>query len=185
MRIVTERDSVYLAFYKADKQDGHYFDDIISGYTGLFNKKTPKYSHVEIGFSNKDDGSVHFFSATTRSYLGGKSGTRWIPAKDMLKHLDRWDVYTRTFSMKEVRRMVFICNCEEGKPYDWAGIFGFGTPFGTINDKGKWYCSEIVNYVVTVGDWMKRISPRRLWVKAVSVLNFKPMLNDDVKKLRA
>lgn len=183
MKTVTDRGTVYLAFYKSDKQDGHYFDDIISGYTGLFNKGTPKYSHVEIGFENRDNGTVSFFSATTREYLGGKSGTRWIPAKDMLKNPERWNVYCRTFSQKEVRRMVFLANCEEGKPYDWVGIFGFGTPFGTINDKGKWYCSEIVHYIVTVGNWMKRISPRRLWKKATEQLGFQALTEDVFEKL--
>jgi len=52
---------------------------------------------------------------------------------------------------------------QEGKSYDWWGLFGFLTPFA-IQEKEKWYCSEICcwfAYLVGVlPKRYKKIDPR-------------------------
>lgn len=149
---------VRFAFYKAQK--GDWFGNAIAGYTGFFNwiwngfKKQPNYCHVEIGLFF--DGQWNWYSSASRN-ADGTNGTRWITEAELFKHPERWDMFEATSDRSE-EEMKQTCIEELGKPYDWYGIFGFMTPFGQVNYRDKWYCSEISQYVFT-GKWIKRISP--------------------------
>jgi hypothetical protein len=149
---------IKFAFYKAQK--GDFWGNLISGYTGIFNWKTPPYSHVEIGLFI--DGKWIWYSSSSKR-VNGQDGTRWILNEDLLKHPERWDVY-EVEELRPIEDMRKTCIEEHGKPYDWAGIMGFATLFGQLNLKKKWYCSEICHYVF-FGKWKKRISPKRLFKK--------------------
>jgi len=141
-----------VAFYKHTKK---IHNAIISLWTWPFNLKTPPYSHVEIGIPG-EEGWI-YFSSTNRD---GAHGTRWISEENLFKHKDRWDVYE--IDVVYIEAMVIRANGMLGSQYDWAGIFGFITPFGLINSRKKWYCSEACHKVLT-GIWKRRISPRRFY----------------------
>ena len=147
---------VRLAFYKV--QEGDLFGRLISIWTGIFNPNTPEYSHVEIGFLI--DGEWRYFSSASKN-TSGTSGTRWLDGDVLLKNRDRWDVYSVN-PIRSQKDMIQDCDNELGKPYDWLGVFGFVTLFGLLNNKNKWYCSEVC-YFIFFGIWKKRVSPRRLY----------------------
>lgn len=151
-------ETIRMAFYKPTK--GDFWGQLIAGWTGLFNLGQPRYDHVEIGFFI--DKKLEWYSSASRNE-DGKSGTRWIAEEKLFKHPERWDVVDLK-ALRPISEMIKTCEEELGKPYDWYGIFGFITPFGKINAKDKWYCSEICNYVF-FGRWQKRVSPTRLFSK--------------------
>ena len=169
-------------FYKAKMPDGEWIDDGISIWTWIlaavsfdFKRLKYNYSHVEIWLNG--DGRTFrsvkgrvigkCFSSTTR---GGAEGVRFAPARKVLKHPERWDYVEfevdaerLEVAMVEARKLV-------GKKYDYAGLFGFFSPFN-IHDKNKWYCSEVCAwfaYLVRIlPKRHRRISPRRLARKLV------------------
>jgi len=148
--------TVRLAFYKAQK--GDFWGNMISGYTGLFNWNTPQYCHVEIGFFL--NGKWRWYSSASKN-TNGTTGTRWLENDVLFEHPERWDV-CEVKPVREIQEMIKTCDAELGKPYDWAGIAGFATPFGQLNSKKKWYCSEVCNFVF-FGKWKKRISPKHFF----------------------
>ena len=143
-----------MAFYK--KVKGAPVNALIAGWTWLSNIKTPPYSHAEIGLLL--GGKWTYYSSTNRD---GAKGCRWIKEENLFKNPGNWDVY----EFEEGRPIEFIIadlNSTLGSKYDWWGIAGFATPFGLVNSKKKWYCSEVCYYGL-IGKWKKRISPRRLF----------------------
>lgn len=144
------------AWYKPQK--GDWFGHLISGYTRLFNWGSPEYCHVEVGIEK--DGKWLWYSSASKN-SNGTTGTRFLEEPVLFQHPERWDVYEFE-ALRSADDMLKTCYNELGKPYDWAGIFGFATIFGQLNAKGKWYCSEICQYVFT-GEWVKRISPERFF----------------------
>lgn len=143
---------IRIAFYKYNKK---FINAAISFWTWPFNMFTPAYSHVEIGVCPED--GWKYFSSTTR---GGSKGTRWSKPEGVLKHKERWDIFEiEVYSMGEI---VHRADSIVGTSYDWVGLSGFALPFGFINSKKKWYCSEACYFVLT-GRWKKRISPRRFY----------------------
>jgi hypothetical protein len=151
---------IRIAFYKHNKK---FIDRLIAGYTWIWNMGTPPYSHVEIGF--KIDGEWQYFSSTMRNRSGSggmrSNGTRWIIGKDLFTHPERWDVYELS-EHRDIEDMYNLTRTLAGKLYDFIGILGFAMPMGLINNFKKWYCSELVFYIMT-GTWKRRISPRRLF----------------------
>lgn len=147
---------VRLAFYKAKYPDGDIIDNLISWYTWIFNIGSKSYSHVEIGF-HFEEGWRYFSSSMP------DKGTRWKTAGQTVdKNPERWDVFECEYFESNVEEMIDRANLILGKKYDKLGIFGFLTISGQVaNKKDYWYCSEAVWYVLT-GEWLKRISPRRL-----------------------
>ena len=148
--------TVKFAFYKPQK--GDWFGNMIAGYTRIFNWSARNYCHVEIGMLI--DGVWKWYSSASRN-ADGKSGTRWLTEEELFKHPERWDVL-EVPAIRPLQDMIDTCNKELGKPYDWLGIFGFVTITGLENQRNKWYCSEICQYVYT-GKWIKRVSPERLY----------------------
>lgn len=155
---------IRLAFYKA--RFGDWFGMFIAGWTWIPNPTTPAYCHVEIGLPI--DGQWQYFSSTTRNRSEGdlkSNGTRWIAEKDLFNHPERWDVYeVDLLRGRSVEEAVELANSLLGSPYDWLGIAGFATVFGLINDKTKWYCSEVCWFVFS-GQWTRRISPRGMFAR--------------------
>lgn len=150
---------IRIAFYKPQDVWGY----IIAGWTKIFNLKSPLYAHVEIGFLI--DGEWMWYSSASRNF-DGTTGTRWIKNNQLLKSPERWDIYNVN-PVRIQHDMITTCDAENGKAYDWAGIAGFATIFGQLNQKNKWYCSEICYYVF-FGEWKKRISPEGLYAKIKS-----------------
>jgi hypothetical protein len=165
---------IRVLFYKA-KIDGKWLDDAISIYTGLLpcNWGTKGYSHAEIWFPSEQGTFIsrcgddvqfygHCFSSTTR---GSWKGVCIRHASIVLKHPERWDYME--FNVDAGRYAVAreLAELQEGKPYDYKGIFGFFWPW-PIQDKKKWYCSEICAWFLYLVRILpkreKRISPRRL-----------------------
>lgn len=143
---------VRIAFYIYNKK---LLNIAISVWTWLFNPRTPAVSHVEHGFLLA--GKWEYYSSTMRN---GAGGTRWISEKDLFKHPERWDVVE--IKVDSIKGMLDRAKAEEGLPYDKWGIAGFIEPFGLLNKKLAWYCSEICYYIF-VGIWRRRISPRKYW----------------------
>ena len=96
-------DFVRVLFYKAGK-DRTIIDNLISGYTGIFNPGTGPYAHTEIWWPDKDgrflnegsDGCGLFFTGFagecyTSSMRDGGVGTIVRPASEVLTHPERWD----------------------------------------------------------------------------------------------
>jgi hypothetical protein len=166
---------IRVLFYKA-KVDGKLLDDAISIYTGVLpcNWGTEGYSHVEIWWPDdygsfeivSDSGNAYYvgecFSSTTR---GQWKGVRVAPTDEVLKHPDRWDCLEMEVEDDLFYKAKDTIWSEIGKPYDHKGIFGFFWPW-PVQDKNKWYCSEIVAFFLfLVKKLLKRevrISPRRL-----------------------
>lgn len=149
-------EKVRMAFYKAQK--GDFWGNLISGYTSIFNWGVKEYCHVEIGFLI--DSQWKWYSSASKN-TNGTTGTRWLTEKQLFEHPERWDVY-EVEAVRPVADMIKTCEEECGKPYDWPGILGFATPFGQLNPRKKWYCSEVCNYVF-FGKWKKRVSPKKLY----------------------
>lgn len=143
---------VKISFYEYNKNA---VNAGISFWTWFFNPFTPAYSHVEIGLFI--DGKWIYFSSTNRD---GAKGTRWIDEDKLFKYPERWDVYD--IEVESIEDIKSRADGILGRAYDWAGIAGFAMPFGLINAKLNWYCSEAVYFVLT-GSWKRRISPRRLY----------------------
>lgn len=152
---------VYVANYIYKKK---IHNKVISAWTGLFNWGTETSSHTELILPLM--GKYMCFSSTNRD---GASGTRWETPEKVFKHPERWTFYEKDYPEHEVLEMVKRADSILGLPYDWFGIAGFGTPFGFINDKEAWYCSEACWWVLT-GEWLRRISPRRIIKKIIKLL---------------
>lgn len=153
-----------IAQYRADKQDGHFLDDAIAGWTKIFNWKTPPYSHSELIFLEK---GVCFSSATR----GNFNGVRFALIEEVVwQHPERWDIYQKDFTSEQVEEIYKRAKSIEGCKYFYTGIFlDFFLPLGLIGHvvgdfENQWYCSQSVWYAIT-GD-RKRVSPRRLttWI---------------------
>ena len=170
---------VVQANYLASRQDEHWIDDLINGYTGLmpWNWGLPPCSHTEIGVWLDDE--PWFFSSTSRKELGGKNGTRWIKGIDMLRNPERWLLQTKTLSGKaQVAIRISGANKLIGLGYDFYGVVtDFINPI-RVCFKGdmyestpkKIYCSKAVHAVDT-GEIIV-VSPKRRY-KIAKKLGYK------------
>jgi len=166
---------IRLAFYIANKT---IWDRVISGWTWIWTRDSIKTSHVEIGFLIY--GNWKYFSSCSRYYDSSNkksNGTRWIKANELFKHPENWYVV----EMKPLRAekdMITHATLLAGNRYDWWGVMGFATLFGLINDPDDWYCSEVC-WQLLIGDWLKRISPRRMYKRCKKVFDMKEV---DIRK---
>ena len=160
-----KRIEVYL--YKSQKPWRRFTDTVISKYTGLFpcNYGTEPYSHAAMGLED----SIFYMAtieSTSRKTITGEDGVRWSTKDVLLRNPERWDMFYTYVTPNQHRGMRARADKQTGKPYDWRGIFGFAVPVN-VQDKDKWYCSELVWYVLT--GKIKRVSPRHLskWIKKI------------------
>lgn len=170
------------ANYLASRQDEHWVDDGISLYTGAmpWNWGTPPVSHTEVGYWL--DGELWFFSSTSRKELGGKNGTRWVKAEDLLRNPERWKLQETGWSIWVesmidigIRQNIERANSLIGLEYDFYGVGAdFVNPVRVFIKKDlrdvlhklkKIYCSKAVHAVQT-GE-LAVYSPRRKykWAK--------------------
>jgi hypothetical protein len=167
------------ANYIASRQDDHWVDDGIALYTWLvmpWNWGTPKCSHTEVGYWL--DGELWFFSSTSRKELGGKNGTRWMPAKELLRNPERWQLQAkkrlRFSGNRSIEKQIWRANSLIGLGYDFYGVGAdFVNPVRVFLSKPlclvieklkKIYCSKAVHAVQTGN--VTVYSPRRKWTWA-------------------
>jgi hypothetical protein len=80
--------------------------------------------------------------------------------------------YTRIerFQVDAPESIIDIAMTQEGKPYDWAGIFGLVLRERNWEDDDKWFCSELVAWSFKQGGFpllnetTSRITPRDLLI---------------------
>lgn len=148
--------------YRADKQDGHFLDDAIAWWSGIFNPKTPPHSHSELCFS-----TGVCFSSTTRGFA---TGTRFEMYDVVVRNMRRWDIYSKDISIEGQQKMLNRAIAINDRPYNYIGlILDFFLPFGLLGgliggSMKRWYCSQAVYYCLT--GKRRRISPKRLtkWI---------------------
>ena len=112
-------------FYKAEY--GDWCDKFISWGTG------GPYSHVELVFS---DGEC--FTSSPRD---GGVRFKTIPLSD------KWTVIDIGNKEKEAA-VKECCRKQLGKKYDWLGAFGCGIGLSWLTSEDKWFCSEIVGFIL-------------------------------------
>lgn len=128
-----------LAFYK-DK--GNFYDKLIRWYTDS------PYSHCELVFS---DGS--FFSSSPRD-----GGVRF---KVINPCPAQWDFIDLPLTLEQESMCRKIAALYEGKKYDWLGIYLSQIIKLNLQDRKRWFCSEIIIRVLqTVGLFIDEIAER-------------------------
>jgi len=160
------------ANYLASNQDEHRIDDLISCYTGVmpWNWDTPPCSHTEWGCWLDDE--LWFFSSTSRKELGGKNGTRWVKASDLLRNPTRWELQERSMGKIKVGNRIARANRLTGLRYDFYGVgTDFTNPVRVMLTKQltptnalqlkKIYCSKAVHAIES--GRLAVYSPRRQW----------------------
>lgn len=157
----TNYGTVKFAFYEPKWND--FFGQAIAWYTRLFNWGAKNYSHVEIGL--KINGEWAWYSAASKADKPDTTCTRWISPAKLFVHPERWNII-EVYAQRPYLDMIETAEAEKDKPYDWSGIFSFIEPFSSLNNKNKWYCSEICEYVF-YGKWTRRISPERLSTRII------------------
>lgn len=141
-----------LAFYKSTSSSAELYDKLITFWTGSV------YSHVEIIFSNGLS-----FSSSPRD-----GGCRY---KAIVYNDDSWD-YINLQSLitpeREAEIMAF-CDSQNGKKYDWLGIFlSQFMPLG-IEDPKRWFCSELGAKIMMFYP-PSSYNPRKLYERVIGEL---------------
>ena len=185
---------IRILFYHA-AIDGKAIDNLIAFWTGLWpsNWGTRQFSHMEIEFCDRTElpnGEIGFstigldnglcFSSATR---GGKTGVRFAPSSEVLKHPERWWYLEKMLPDEIEQKMFNEASKIIGAKYDYFAILGYCAPQrilsgflklvgakvaaeaieAKLQDSKKWYCSEVVNHVLWKGsllDKSYRWSPR-------------------------
>lgn len=129
---------VKLAFYKAK---GTWLDCLVRRWT------RSQYSHVEIVFS---DGI--WFSASPRE---NEVRFKWIVPKP-----GHWDFVDICLFPTEEELLREYCEEQDGKRYDWIGIFlSQIIPLGVHNSRW-WFCSEVVSAALQFIGRLAKMSPQ-------------------------
>ena len=161
-------DFVRVLFYKAGK-DRTIIDNLISGYTGIFNPGTGPYAHTEIWWPD-EDGNYENGECYTSSMRDGGVGTIVRPASEVLTHPERWDFAEIVISReRELSRLATAIELARGevannKGYDKLCILSFFLPF-RVHSSHKQICSEAVQtFLFNCGVFtrIEVLSPRRL-----------------------
>ena len=174
---------IRVKFYRAE-HDGHLIDDVISGYTKIFNWNTEPYSHCGIWWPDADgrflnegsDGVGLFFTGFagvcfSSTMRGDANGTVIRPARDVLTHPERWDYCEIEVPDEKALEAMAWAQVEalNNKGYDKLQILGFFFPwrFGRADQN---ICTEAVGkflYQALVLDRIWVWSPRRLSAKLI------------------
>ena len=165
-------------YYRAAK-DKHWLDNGISTWTKIFNWGTGPYSHAEIWWPDEGEFKEHAFvddeyigECFTSTMRGKDNGTVIRPAREVLKHPERWDYIEREVPDDIAREAIHNARvaARNNQGYDKACIAGFFLPW-RIRSKDKDICSEIAQKFLV---WIKIFpkykvwSPRRLSKRSVS-----------------
>ena len=117
-----------LAFYKGTKKENPK-SDLVDNVICFWTKS--RFSHVEIIFSNGIS-----FSSSPRD-----KGCRYKP---IVYDDSLWVYLIPKFNKNQEQTIMEFCNRQNGKPYDWVGIFLCQFIHLNIDDPKKWFCSELV-----------------------------------------
>jgi len=80
----------------------------------------------------------------------------------------RYDIFELECTQEQLEKFNYFKRQQEGKKYDYKGIMGFVTNKEEMNNRNKWYCSEIEIYAcnyagIRLLNWdvikMKLVSP--------------------------
>jgi hypothetical protein len=128
-----------LAFYKA--QYGTFFDKLIGFWTH------GPYSHVELVFPTlTPEGLLKWGQADVAFSSSNRDGGTRFKAIPFDEH---WDLLEVPCTESQDAAAWKLADSLKGRPYDWAGVFGFGSPFAISNqDPAKWFCSEVATYIL-------------------------------------
>ncbi len=152
---------IKIYFCKAKWGDGHWLENAISAYTGLFNWGTGSYSHVEL-----EDVQTHMMYTSTMR--GDAKGVVKRPASEVLKKPGRWDVCEIECEQEDYELMIthadLMVKNNAGCDFKVAMSFFW---FWRVHDASKYICSEAVNCWIgwLIRKWIggdKCPSPRRL-----------------------
>ena len=163
--------TIRVLFYTAAK-DKHWLDNAISGYTGLFNPGTGKYSHCEVHWPGRKhgfDGGMCF----TSTMRPPDKGTVVRGANRVIKDKARWDCCEIDVAPELLGSAKFMArnHAMRNRGYDFACILGFFLPWRVRNDN-KFICSEAVQaFLFWCGIFpdLKVWSPRRLSKRLVKL----------------
>jgi len=163
---------IRVLFYKYKKKPLNF---AIQLWTGLWNWKTPPYSHTEIWIRGRFEPFTDIHTegdCYTSTMYKNANGVVRRPARDVLKHPDRWDYIEIEISNE---RYLMLCRflakaVRDNKGYDLLTLGKFFLPFAKWrrSDPKKFICSEFVQYMLwLIGIFDKQAlwSPRRLWKK--------------------
>ena len=134
--------NIRYAFYRAGK-DGHWVDNAISIYTGLFNPGTGPYSHVETWWPG-NNGNFKKGECFTSTMRGDLNGTVIRRASEVFTHPERWDVC----EIEVANKLVYaagakaIWAAQKNKGYDKPALSSFFLPWRS-GSKDKDICSEV------------------------------------------
>lgn len=130
-----------IAFYRASA--GNMFDKAINLWTGMYG-----YSHVELVFS---DGVS--FSASSRDNLVRFARINFVP--------DRWEfVELPLFNKIDEAKIRAQAENLAGRKYDWKGIFLWMFLPLKKQDNDRWWCSEIVSFLLKESNY--RVHPNKM-----------------------
>ena len=171
---------IRVLFYKA-AIDGHFLDNAISFWSGLFNWGTKGYSHCEIWWPTGDGFFDGIGTLTGKQYFYGEcftstmrdeiDGTVIRPAYEVLRNPKRWDVCEMWVDEPHYATAIPYARtqAENNKGYDKLCIASFFFPV-RFHNKSKNICSEIVQKFLVVAGILtkpKIWSPRRLSRKLI------------------
>lgn len=118
-----------VAFYKAWCGSGKKLDKLISIWTW------GPFSHCELIFS---DGTS--FSSSSRDGGVRYKKIHYVP--------DHWEILDIDINPNQEKDLRSWCDGEVGKSYDYLGVLMYVPRKTDVQNKKKWYCSEICSTVL-------------------------------------
>lgn len=170
---------IRILFYKSKFGDGHWIDNAISMWTGIWNWFTKNYAHCEVWipdgpFFGKSVSQVlcpqdaGFCGTTYTSTMRGENdGVVERSASEVLKNPSRWDYYEIEINEAAYQEMIYNMDFEvnNNKGYDKPSIVKFFNPFSRKPTLEKFICSEFVHWSLFCANIFCKpelLSPRRL-----------------------
>jgi len=149
-KLENEKMYCYIPFYIA--KYGNWIDFLIDIYTNIGKGENDLgLSHNEIIFTKTPPNEIKGSSQLCFSSSGMDGGCRW----KRITMNDHWEIIDVTKYLEEknisILSLLNKIYPEEGKKYDYLGLFFMELFHTKIHDKNKWYCSEIVMYLLELG----------------------------------
>lgn len=138
--------NIYLAFYRTG---GSVFSKLIRWWT-----RSP-YSHCELAYLTEQGVQTGQYVCWTSSERDG--GVR---KKVMKLEKDHWDLVKVTLPKSTAGKPIAWFADNEGKKYDWAGIFGMA--WSASGDKAdRYFCSEACLTALQTTGWGRGLHPSK------------------------